>query len=157
MKVAIVIHTQSGHTTQFARAIASKFNQNGHECDVMLLRTTGQVSPGSRKFTIKNPPEIYGYDAALFGGPVWAFSASPVIKSYLGQLKNLKCKKVMSIATKGLPFSWTGGSRALKQMDQELEASGGTVLPGEVLHFFFKANQKKMNSAVERIFKAFTD
>ena len=93
MKIAIVIHTQSGHTAQFGRAIASKFNQNGHECDVLPLRTTGQVSPGSRKFSIKNPPDIYNYDAALFGGPVWAFSASPVIMSYLSELKNLKSKK----------------------------------------------------------------
>lgn len=156
MRIAIVLHTQSGHTMQFARAIAAKFNENGHECEIMLLRTTGAVTPRGGKFTLRNPPEIYEFDAAIFGGPVWVFSASPVIMSYLAQLKNLKGKKVMSIATKGLPFDWTGAAQAIKKMDLELETSGGTVLPGEVLHFFFKFNEEKLQSAVERIYKAFT-
>jgi flavodoxin len=155
MKIGIIIHTQSGHTAHFARAIAAKFNSNGHEAEIEMLRTSGQVSPGSRKFTIKNSPEIEQFDAILFGGPVWAFNASPVIMSYLSNLKSVKNKKVMSFVTMMFPFACMGGKQAIKAMDQELEASGGDVLPGEILQFFFKANPQKLEQAVERIYEAF--
>jgi len=156
MKVGIIIHTQSGHTAQFARAIATKFNSNGHEAEIEMLRTSGQVSPGSRKFTIKNFPEVEQFDAILFGGPVWAFKASPVIMSYLSQLNRIKNKKVLSFVTMMFPFACMGGKQAIKAMDQELEASGGNVLPGEILQFFFKANPQKMEQAVQRIYEVIT-
>lgn len=156
MKIGIVIHTQSGHTAQFARAIATKFNSNGHQAEIEMLRTVGQVSPGSRKFTIKNMPTLDEYEAVLFGGPVWAFKASPVIMTCLSELRNIKNKKVMSFVTMGLPFSWMGGKQAIKAMDQELEASGGEVLPGEILHYFVKTNPQKLEQAVDRIFQSFT-
>ncbi len=154
MKIGIIIHTQSGHTAQFARAIAAKFNSNGYEAEIEMLRTVGQVSPGSRKFTIKNSPSVEQYDAILFGGPVWAFNASPVIMSYLSQLVKIKNKKVLSFVTMGLPFVWMGGTQAIKTMNQSLDTSGGDVLTGEILHFFLKANKKKMEQAVDRIYEA---
>ena len=157
MKIALVLHSQSGHTMHFARAIAAKFNNNGHDAEIMMLRTTGPVTPGARKFQIKNPPSVEGFDAALFGGPVMAFNASPVIMTYLGQLKNLKSMKVMSFGTKALPFLWTGGLQAAKNMDLELESSAGEIAsPGEIVHFFLRPNNNELNAAVERIFNAFT-
>ncbi len=156
MKVGIIIHTQSGHTAQFARAIATKFNSNGHEAEIEMLRTSGQVSPGSQKFTIKNFPEVEQFDAILFGGPVWAFKASPVIMSYLSQLNGIKNKKVLSFVTMMFPFACMGGKQAIKAMNQELEASGGNVLPGVILQFFFKANPQKMEQAVQRIYEEIT-
>jgi flavorubredoxin len=156
MKIGLVIHTQSGHTSEFARAIAAKFNSNGHDAEIDLIRTTGTVSPGARKFSLKNPPSVAEYEAVLFGGPVWAFKASPVIMTYLQQLKGLKNKKVMSFVCMGFPFPWMGGTQAIKAMDSELESSGGDVLEGEILHYAFKVNKEKMKSAVERIYSRFT-
>ncbi len=157
MKIGIIIHTQSGHTAHFARAIAAKFKSNGHEAEIEMLRTAGRVSPGSRKFTIKNSPEVEQFDAILFGAPVWAFKASPVIMAYLSQLTKIKNKKVLSFVTMMFPFPWMGGKQAIKAMNQELETSGAEVLPGEILQFFIKANPQKMEQAVERIFQAFAD
>lgn len=156
MKIGIIIHTQSGHTANFARAIAAKFNDNGHETDIGMLRTTGRVSPGSQKFTIKNPPSLKDFDAVLFGGPVWAFKASPVIMAYLSDARDLKNKKTLSFVTMGLPFPWMGGQQAIKSMDQELEASGANVLKGEILWYGFKVNSQKMQQAVDRIYQQFT-
>lgn len=156
MKIGIIIHTQSGHTAQFARAIAAKFNCNGHEAEIEMLRTVGQVSPGSKKFTIKNSPSVEQYDAILFGGPVWAFSASPVIMAYLSQIEKIKNKKVLSFVTMGFPFAWMGGKQAIKALNQELDTSGGDVLSGEILQFLFRVDKKKMEQAVERIYEAFT-
>lgn len=156
MKIAVVIHSETGHTAIFAKAIARKFEENGHETDITLLRTAGPVKPrASKGFTIKNPPSLDEYDAVLFGGPVWAFTASPVIIEYLSFLKGLNGRKVMSFVTQGLPFKSLGGNKAIKLMNEELESSGGKVLTGEILFYFFKPDKQKMNEAVERIYKAF--
>jgi flavodoxin len=157
MKVAFVIHSETGHTAKFARAIAAKFNENGHDTDITMLRTSGRVRPrATAGFQIRNAPELDEFDVMLFGGPVWGFSASPVILEYLCDLKGLNGRKVMSFATMGLPFKQLGGNRMLKDMDEQLEASGGKVLPGEVLWYPFWVNKTKMAEAVERIYKAFT-
>ena len=152
MKVGIVIHTSSGHTLAFARAIESKLISKGHKVEIIGLRTIGAVTPSGRsKFQLKSPPELDEFDTVLVGGPVWAFKASPVIMKFLAQTKSLKGKKGLSFVTMGLPFKFTGGERAIHMMNEELEASGADVLDGETLLYLFKANQKRMDEAVERI------
>ncbi|MFP4162829.1 MAG: flavodoxin family protein [Chitinispirillaceae bacterium] len=155
MKIGIVVHTSSGHTLTFARAVESKLKSRGHQVDVLGLRTIGAVTPGSRsKFELKSPPELDEYDLVMVGGPVWAFKASPVIMKFLAQVKSLKGKKALSFVTMGLPFKFTGGERAIRMMNEELEASGADVLSGEMLHYMFKTDQKKLEEAVERICSA---
>ncbi|MFP4014377.1 MAG: flavodoxin family protein [Chitinispirillaceae bacterium] len=155
MKIGIVVHTSSGHTLAFARAIESKLKSHGHEVEIIGLRTIGAVSPGARsKFEVKNPPEVNEFEVVLVGGPVWAFKASPVVMKYLSQVGSLKGKKALPFVTMGLPFRFTGGERALRMMGEELEMSGADVLPGVMLHYMFKADQKKMDEAVERVCSA---
>lgn len=155
MKIGIVVHTSSGHTLAFARAIEAKLKSNGHEVEILGLRTIGAVSPGSRsKFELKNPPELDAFEFLLIGGPVWAFKASPVVMKYLAQTGNLKGKKALPFVTMGLPFRFTGGERALRMMSEELEMSGADVLPGVMLHYMFKVDQNKLDKAVERVSSA---
>jgi flavodoxin len=156
MKLIIVVHTQSGHTGECARAVAERFRNAGHDVDISMLRTVGAVSPRSTKFDLKNPPEINEYDGVIFGAPVWAFTASPVIMKYLGGLKNMKGKKALNFVTKGLPFNWTGGTQALKAMDNEVETTNGTVLQGEIVRFGIKADKEKMKALADSIFSKFT-
>ncbi|MDG5816849.1 hypothetical protein QA601_17260 [Chitinispirillales bacterium ANBcel5] len=155
MNIAIVIHTQSGHTLKFARAIQSRLEECGHEVEVKGLRTIGTVKARSTKFKIKNPPELEEYDAVLFGGPVWGFTASPVIMKFLGTLGVLKGKKALCFVTMFFPFPFMGGNQAIKAMEQELDMSGADLLSPEILRYGLKVNQEKMNSAVERICKSF--
>ncbi|MDO5575604.1 MAG: hypothetical protein Q4F84_00880 [Fibrobacter sp.] len=152
MKIAIVIHSQSGHTAAFARVIASKFNENGHEADIKLLRPTKHVHPGIKEFELRNAPEINEYDAVLFGGPVWAFTASPVIIKYITELEKLKGKKVASFVTMGFPFPWLGGNNAIKVMNNKLDCTGADVIQGEIVSYTFRANTAKMTQAAERLY-----
>jgi NAD(P)H dehydrogenase (quinone) len=156
MHIGIIVHSQSGHTAEFAKAIAEKFRTAGHEVDITPLMTSGLYKPGSRNFTISNTPEeedIRLCDALLFGGPVWGGKASPVVMEYLRWLKKLNGKKVLNFVTKGLPWKVLGGNQAIRAMNEEIKASGGTVLPGEIQHYFFGFNKQKLQEALERIFK----
>ena len=155
MNIGIIIHSQSGHTAAMAKAIAEQFRQHGHDVDIKLLLTSGLAKPGSRNFTISNTPddeELARFNVILFGGPVWGFKASPVIREYLAWLKKLNGKKVMSFVTMGLPWKSFGGINAIRAMNEELKASGGTVLPGEILQYFFGFNKQKLQKALERIY-----
>jgi flavodoxin len=156
MKLAIILHTQSGRTAELARKIAEVFRNAGHEVDISMLRTVGTVSPGSSKFEIKNAPEITDEDWIIFAAPVWAFKASPVIMKYLGTLKNLKGKKVVNIITKSLPFDWTGGTQALVAMNSEVETSNGDALQGEIVQSFAKASAEKLTEIAKRVLNTFT-
>jgi hypothetical protein len=142
-----------------AKAIAEKFRAYNHEVDIKLLLTSGLNKPGSRNFTISNTPDeedINRYDAILFGGPVWGFKASPVIMEYLRWLKKVNGKKTLGFVTQGLPWKTLGGHQALRAMNEEMMASGGTVLPGEILQYFFGFNKRKLQEALERIYKNVT-
>jgi flavodoxin len=155
MKIGIIVHSQSGHTAAFAKAIAAKCSEHGHDVDTILLMTTGLSRPSSRRFTISNAPgdtELAQFDAVLVGGPVWAFTASPVVMKYLASIGTLKGKKAIAFVTMGLPWKAFGASRALYAMTRKLEASYAEALSGEALHFFFgKSNKKQLDAAVERI------
>jgi len=157
MKIAIVIHTNTGNTLKFAQAIRDALTAKGHEVDLLGLRTIGAVSPmatlfGGSRFSIKSPPELDEFDAVLAGGPVWMFKASPVIMKFLVEdVRKLKGKKALSFVTMGSPLKLTGGDRALRMMNDELEVSGADVLEGEKLVCLFKANKEKLAAAVERI------
>ncbi|KMQ50643.1 flavodoxin [Chitinispirillum alkaliphilum] len=151
MKIGIVIHTQSGHTLNFAKIIEKKLTQHGHEVDIKGLRTKGAVKPRSRKFDLIKIPEIDEYDVLLFGGPVWAFTASPVVLKYLGSLETLKGKKALCFVTMGLPFPSLGGKQAIKAMEEDLALSGAEILPGEIVWYFFSGDEEKMKAAATRI------
>jgi len=153
MNAGIVIHTSSGHTLTFARAIEEKLKEKGHQVEILYLRTTGRVTPsGSSNFSIKNPPALDEFDTVLVGGPVWAFKASPVIMKFLVEdVQTLKAKKALSFVTMGLPFKFTGGDRALRMMNEQLEAAGADVSEGEKLLYMFKTDKEKMYGAAERI------
>jgi flavodoxin len=159
MHIVIIVHSQSGHTAALAKTIAERFRSGGHEVDITPLQTSGLHKPGSRDFTISHAPEeedLCRCDAVLFGGPVWGGRASPVIMEYLRWMKKLNGKKALCFVTKGLPWKALGGTQAIRAMNEEIRASGGTVLPGEILHYFFGFNKLKLQEAVERIYSTVT-
>ncbi len=151
MKIGIVVHSQSGTTANVARKLNDAFTEKGHDVDLKLLRTSGKVAPRSKSFELRSPPAIEHCDLVILGAPVWAFTASPVIMKYIAQLGCLSGKKVFCFVTKGLPFAWTGGSRALKSMEEGLAVSDAGLLPGVMIHTFTTRNESKIAPLVARI------
>jgi flavodoxin len=151
MKVGIIVHSQSGHTVTFARAIAERLSKAGIEYDIELLRTKGIVKPRKKHVEFLRLPDISGYDIVLFGAPVWAFTISPAIIAFMRTIKSLKGKKALPFITHSLFAKVCGAERALKIMGAELEELSADLLEGEHIHFFIGANKAKLNAAAERI------
>ncbi|MBN1757789.1 MAG: hypothetical protein JW863_05700 [Chitinispirillaceae bacterium] len=151
MKIGIVVYSQSGITAKVARTLATALTAKGHDIDITLLRTIGKLKPRSTDFEIKNAPSVDEFDALVVAGPVWAFTICPVILKYVRGLGKLSGKKVLCYVTKGLPFSWTGGTRALKEIEAELSLSDASVFPGEMILRAKTGNDATLRPYIDRM------
>jgi flavodoxin len=101
MKCLVVYYTRTGKTKSVAEAIAAQLGADLEEI-VDLKKREGKIGwimsgkDASRKSTTeiapaaKNPAE---YDLVVIGTPIWAWSPTPAIRTYISQ-HNLSDKKV---------------------------------------------------------------
>jgi NAD(P)H dehydrogenase (quinone) len=107
MNIGIVFYSKTGNTLSVAKKIKERLEKAGHSVNMEQIGIAED----------KNKADIGQYDLVIFGSPVRAFSASPVIKEYLNQL-NEGNKQAYCFVTHFLPFKWMGGKSALEQMKQ---------------------------------------
>lgn len=155
MKTIIIVHSNTGTTRKFADKIATKLKDAGHSIQVTQLETDVPVTSGStrscREFAITNLPDIKEYDVVLLGGPVWGFSASPVIIACINALDDLKGKKVLPFVTQGFPFKFLGGNQSIALMSRYAANKHATVLPGAVVSKLFHDIEGDMDKAADSI------
>lgn len=141
MKTIIIVHSLSGTTLEFAKHIESQLKEKKHDIELIHLKTDPVIKGGSvRKtapFKFTNLPDINDYDLILLGGPVWAFSASPVVIAALEKLGNLSKKKFLPFVTMGFPFPAMGGKKAIALMSDKAGELGAMVLPGKIVPKLF--------------------
>ncbi len=151
MKVGIFVYSQSGHTASFARAIADRLKETKIDYDIELISPYGIPKPWTGNISFRNIPEVKEYDILLFGGPVWFFGISKVLRKFFAEMDSIKGKTVIPFVTCGFSASF-GANRALKQIEEEVSFFQAEVLEGEALSFVFSiTNKEKMREAVERI------
>ncbi len=153
MKIGIIVHSKSGHTFNVAQKLAAKCTEKKLNTDVFRLKAEGKIVPHAKKITISDPPAIGSFDVLIFGGPVWAFDASPVIAAYLRSIGNCKGKKIICFVTMGFPFAFLGGNQALTTINKLLDKSGANILPGEIINRSSLINTSKLESIVDKIVK----
>ena len=112
MHLGIIVYSQSGTTLRFGERIAARLREAGHAVDLVKLETDVPVKMGpAPNFKIVNLPDGAKFDALLVGGPVWGFSASPVIVAGIKALKGIAGKKVLPFVTMGFPLPGMGANR----------------------------------------------
>lgn len=156
MNIAIIFHSSTGTTKKFAEKISDALRIKGNTVDTIQLKTDVPINSGSvrssSKFKITNLPDIKKYDVILTGGPVWAFSASPVIIKCIENL-NFAHKKVLPFVTMGFPFRPMGGNQAIALMSKVAIKKDATVLPGVIVPKLFHDINKEMAHEIETIIK----
>ena len=154
MKIGIIVHSQTEHTYSVAQKLKEKLISGGHEANVERLITVDDAPPGAKEVKFKNLPDTQIYDALIFGAPVHAFSLSPAMKTYLEQLQSLQNKMVACFVTKGAPFKWTGGTRAIGQMKKICKSLGGTVSDTGII-VWNKKRDKEIDKLVDKLTRLF--
>lgn len=109
----------------------------------------------ARKIRIEKLPDLGPYDALVFGAPVQAFSLSPAMAAYMAQLPALGGKKIVLFVTKGLPFSWTGGNRAISQMKKGCESKGGIVGGAEIVYWSRGDRERHIDDVTGKLSRSF--
>jgi NAD(P)H dehydrogenase (quinone) len=155
MKIGIIVYSQTGNTFAVAEKLKQKLAAAGHAANVERLTTVGGVQKDARNIRIEKLPDLGAYDALVFAAPVQAFSLAPAMAVYLKQLPSLGGKKVVCFVTKGLPFAWTGGNRAIKQMKNSCEAMGGMVCGTGIVYWSNKGRENHIDDVVEKLIKHF--
>lgn len=130
MKVALVIHSQTGHTEYAAHKIEDMLRRKGQKSDYIKLQVAVNNKKGA-EVEFKEMPDLASYDMLIFGSHVEAFSLSGAMKSYLSKIESLDGKKVICLLTQGLPYKWMGAKNALKQMSLLLTQKGAEVIACE--------------------------
>ncbi|BDZ69896.1 flavodoxin family protein [Methanobacterium petrolearium] len=133
MKIGIIVYSQSENTYSVALKLQDKFLTGGEEVDVQRVVSVGDAPPGTKDVKFENAPEVTDYDAIIFGAPVHAFNLAPVMAAYLEQISSLQDKKIACFVTKGLPFNWTGGNKAISKMKEICQSKGGTVVGTDII------------------------
>lgn len=149
MNIGIIVYSHTGHTLEAATLLAGKMEAAGQKTAIEQITISGEAAPG--KFTITASPETGIYDALVFASPVQAFSLNPVMRQYLESLPTLEGKKVALLATKQLPFFWTGGNRAISTMAQICWNKGAEIIGSSIVIWSGARKEKTLNEAVPRL------
>jgi flavodoxin len=156
MKIGIIVHSQTGHTLSVADALKAKLASAGHSVNIERISPVEPKQTDPKKVQLEKLPDPTQYDALVFAAPVQAFSVSPVMKAYLEKLPSLTGKKAAIFVTKGLPFKWTGGNKAISQIKSAVESKGGNVVGTDMMPWGGEAGrEKKIADMVDRLSKLF--
>lgn len=161
MNIGLIIHSKTGTTLKFGQMIAENLKESGHTVDIIELKTDIPLNTGSvrqaKKFSVLNVPNCEKFDALIVGGPVWAFSASPVLMKCLEGLQNISGKKLLPFVTMSFPFAFMGGLQAIALIKRTATKSGATVLPGKIIPKLFRNYNLHMEEAAFLIPAYFKD
>jgi len=157
MNIGIFVHSQSGHCSALGMAVTQKLRALGHDVDIQLIQPVGRVHPRMKHVELRGDvPDVSGYDILVFGGPIWGFTASPVVSAFIKEIPSLKGKKTLCFTTSGFPGPLSGAKAGHKKLATELEELGATVLEGEALFWGLMAGKSKIDKAAQRMCEKIT-
>lgn len=146
--IGIIVYSQTGNTMAVAQRLQGQLREDGHTVTIDQVLST-DPSGGPVKLTVS--PSVGDYDTLVFASPVQAFSLARAMLLYLQQLPTLQEKTVACLLTKHLPFNWTGGNRALRQMAHLCQAKGALLRGSAIVHWRPEKRDQEIREAVERL------
>lgn len=148
MRIAIIVHSNTGNTLSVAEFIKERLLGKGH--DVILEKVVARNNQEVRINNVEliNSPSVKNYDAYIFAAPVHAFSLSGVMNYYLSQIDSLNQKPVFCFLTMAFPFRFLGGNHGLRQFVKALNDKQATLKGTQVINW---TASKKRTRQIEEI------
>ena len=151
MNIGIIVLSNTGHTLSVAQRLQETLAAGGHT--VCLERVTAMNedanTPAGRQ--LKDAPSTERYDVLIFGAPVWAFSLSSVMKTYMSQLPSLQGKRIGCFVTQHLTRAWLGGNQAIRYMKKVCAAKGGTVFETGIINWSGREKENQITELIDRM------
>ena len=134
MKIALVYYSFSGNTHNAVPFLQRALEEKAHQTQTIRLKPSKEESSffkQGRDAFLKKEAALSGceynlgqYDFIVFATPVWAFTITPALRSYLNKVEGLKSKKVGFVLTFG---SGAGANKAKKELERMLKGKGARV------------------------------
>lgn len=143
MNIGIIVYSQTGNTFSVAQKLQEKLHASGHTVTVERIGPVGEERLRTGDVLIEELPDISQYDALVYGSPVQGFTLAPAMKGCLKQFPPFEGKKVACLVTMMFPYSWLGGTRAIRQMRSLCQEKGGTVQGTAIINWASKNRREQ--------------
>lgn len=153
MDIGIIIFSRTGNTLSVAEKIRDACLAQGHTAEIERVTAENEDPNNKQPLRLKTTPDPIRYGAVIFGGPVQAFSLSPIMKAYLKQIPQVAGKKVLCFVTQYFPKPWLGGNNSIKQMCQLCQSKGMDVVESGIVNWTSKSREAQISDVVCRFSK----
>jgi NAD(P)H dehydrogenase (quinone) len=150
MKIAVVIYSYTGNSFSIGQKIVRFLLNQNHEAQLIRVNVTDD-QPSKTDVQLGNIESVAPFDKVIFGSPVRAFSLAPAMVKYLKQVESLSGKTVSCFVTKQLPFSWTGGTSALKKMISLCVEKGAVIDKTAIINWSDKNRDRMIDDFISKI------
>ncbi len=147
MKILVAYYSKTGSTEKVALALKGAL-EKGHEVTLAKIKPVKdlkayQYKKNGGEVGLEKPVEnLKPFDLVFIGTPVWNFSPTPIILSYLRRLENPGGKKFALFATcTALPGT------TIQKMGSILSTQGGKVLETHTIRSVFEISREKLLQA----------
>lgn len=157
MKIAVIFYSFSGDTRSACLFLKDKLTNMGQVVDIYDLKLQKEVKSffcqclEARKKTspalVDTNYAVNSYEYIIFASPVWAFTFTPALRTYLNNVEGLENKKVGCFLTYG---SGTGSKNALKELEDIIRDKKGRIIFSKN----FKGAQVKKPAYLEEQFSS---
>lgn len=149
MKVGVIVHSHTGNTLSVAEKMKEALSASGHEVTLEQVKAVNENPNDIKNIQLELNPDIADYEVLIFGAPVWAFSLSAVMNTYLKQLPSMNGKKVSGFVTQSFPFPWMGGNRSIKQIFKICGEKGASILKSGIVGWSKKNREELITKLVK--------
>ena len=134
MRVAVVFYSFSGNTRRAARILEKMLTEKGAFIESYELKPVREPSSFAKQCmqaVMKQTPDLVAfsfaaasYDALILATPVWAFTVSPAVRTFLKELRVEKTKAAGFVTY----HSGAGVDKALADLGDLLTRSGARCM-----------------------------
>lgn len=154
MKIGILVHSFSGNTLSVAEKLAQGLSEKGHETNIFRLQVVGGEDRNQQdigKINLQSIPDLKEFDNLIVAGPVRGFQASPVIKKFFDEAKDIEGKNVAMFVTHAFPYNFLGGKSAIGQMEKMCHEKGARVQFTGIIDWGSGKREKQIETLVKNI------
>jgi len=134
MKIAVVYYSFSGNTHNAILFLQKTLEAKVHQVQTIRLKPSREESSffkQGRDAFLKKEAELSGcdynlaqYDFVIFATPVWAFTITPALRSYLNRVEGLENKRTSFVLTFG---SGVGVNKTKRELGRILKGKEAIV------------------------------
>ena len=150
MKIGIIIYSETGNTLSVGVKLKEELELLKIDVNLHNIELTDDSNARRNIIKFKDNINLDSYDMLIFGSPVQAFSLSLVMSKYLKEA-NLNNKKVMCFVTQAFPFSWMGGNRAIKQMNNICLKKDAEIINNGIINWYRKDKEERVEKLIKRM------